>query len=90
MFHDLVRFLRLSGLVQQSLDALAPDIPRWERRLRGLGYRTVPDLCRSSRWTTEEIAAGNLINLMLLEAVPVATRRQIALAHELRDFTRTR
>lgn len=81
----LVNFLIFSGLVSQSVEKLRPVLPRWARRLRSLGFATVPDLRYAKWWSPMEVRAGNLINLWINQA----TGNQ-AMAHGLRNLTCTR
>lgn len=85
MVDGLVDFLIWSGLVSQSVERLRRVLPRWARRLRSLGYTTVPRLGYARWWSPEEVRAGNLINLWINQAA-----NNQAMAHSLRNLTGTR
>jgi len=82
---DLVRYLRQSGLVPQSVDAILPDLARWERRLRKRGYTAVPDLRLMRNWSLEEVRCGNEIALFLNQAA-----KNQPTAHVLRNLVGVR
>jgi len=48
MVEEIVEYLRRSGWVQQSVEAVLPDLPRWERHLRNRASMPFR-LCRRAR-----------------------------------------
>jgi len=86
MIDDIIWYLRRSGWVPQSVEAVRPDLPRWVRRLRSRGVTAVPAL-PSHGWSSENSRAHNELNLLMRQAAIV---RDAALEHELRNLTGTR
>lgn len=63
MIGDIVNYLRRSGWVVQSVDAVIPDLPRWEKRFRSRGVTTIPQLGAWSSWSPAASRAHNELNL---------------------------
>ena len=78
-------FRRL-GLVTQSVDNLRPKLPRWRRRLEGLGFAEVPQFPYQG-WAPSRVA--QFYNLMALW-LKQAAKNDPSGAHGLRNLTRTR
>lgn len=86
MVDDIVRYLRRSGWVTQSVEAVLPDLPRWERHLRSRGITKVPQL-GARTWSPAEARADNLLNLLMKQA---SRERDATATHQLRNLTGTR
>ena len=86
MQEEIVRYLWRSGLVVQSVRALLPFLPRWERRLRSRGIAAIPSL-PSRTWSHQEARAHNELNLLIRQA---SIKRDKSIEHQLRNLTRTR
>jgi len=86
LIDDLVGYLWRCGLVAQSVQRLLPDLPRWERFLRGQGVAAIPPL-PSLSWTARESKAHNLLALLIDQSslVPDAAKQ-----HHLRNLTGVR
>jgi hypothetical protein len=82
---DIVSYLRRSGWVQQSVEAVLPDLPRWERRLRDRGVTRIPALGRPC--SAADATAHNELNLLMLQA---SHGRNSSLEHDLRNLTEVR
>ncbi len=86
MREQMISYMRFSGLAAQSVEALLPHLERWERRLRKLGFSSVP----SRPWlpaSFEEMQAGNHLALLIRQA---ASLRSSGIEHELRNLTGVR
>jgi hypothetical protein len=78
--------IRRLGLVTQSVDKLRPMLPRWRRRLEGLGFDEVPRFPYDG-WTPWRVAQfDNLMALWLKQAA----KNDPSGAHGLRNLTGTR
>ncbi len=86
MRDQLIGYLRRSGWVSQSVDAVMPELPRWERHLRKRGIATIPMLGARS-WSPAEARAHNEINLLMRQA---SRKRDPAFEHHLRNLTAIR
>jgi hypothetical protein len=86
MVDDIVGYLRRSGWVQQSVEAVVPDLPRWERHLRRRGVAAIPRL-GSRSWSPAEARAHNELNLLMRQA---SRFRDKSFEHHLRNLTRIR
>jgi hypothetical protein len=86
VFDDIVRYLWRCGLVRQSVERLAPELPRWERFLRSQGVDAIPPLPSRSR-SARESRAHNLLALLIDQSslVPDGAKQ-----HHLRNLTRVR
>ena len=74
--------LRRSGWVAQSVEAVVPELPRWEKRLRERGFDTVP------RYPGQRPArVENELNLLMRQAARV---RDSAIERQLRNLTQVR
>jgi hypothetical protein len=87
MIDEIVDYLRRSGWVTQSVDAVLADLPRWERRLRSRGVSAIPRLGSRSFWSPAASRAHNEINLLMRQA---SRDRDASIEHELRNLTGTR
>jgi hypothetical protein len=87
MIDEIVDYLRRSGWVAQSVDAVLPDLPRWLRRLRSRGVTSIPQLGARSSWSPSASRAHNELNLLMRQASRV---RDASLEHQLRNLNRTR
>jgi hypothetical protein len=67
MVDDIVRYLWRSGWVRQSVEAVLPDLQRWERHLRRRGVNSVPAL-PSRSWSAADSRAHNELNLLMMQA----------------------
>jgi len=83
MQQDIIEYLRRSGWVTQSVDAVLPEIPRWERQLRSRGVTAIPRLGVRS-WSAVEARAHNEINLLMRQA---SRQRDPTFEHRLRNLT---
>ncbi len=83
MRDDIIDYLRRSGWVTQSVEAVLPEIPRWERHLRSRGVETIPRLGARS-WSAAEARAHNELNLLMRQA---SRKRDSAVEHDLRNLT---
>ena len=83
---DIIDYLVRSGWVYQSIEAVKPDLPRWEARLRERGVRTISRL-PSGNSTPAEAQAHNELNLLMLQVRP---DRGGSLGHDLRNLTHVR
>lgn len=86
MIEQIVQYLRRSGWVQQSVEAVLPDLPRWERHLRSRGVTIVPDL-PSRSWSAANSRAHNELILLMMQA---HRERDRSREHEHRNLTRIR
>jgi hypothetical protein len=86
MVEDIVEYLRRSGWVQQSVEAVRPDLPRWERHLRSRGVNAIPAL-PSRSWSAANSRAHNELVLLMMQA---KKDRDQAREHEHRNLTRVR
>jgi len=84
MRDDIIRYLRLSMWVQQSVDAVEAKLDRWISRLRVRGVTAIPRLGLAS-CSPAEARAHNELNLLMLQEAPI---RNQSLEHPLRDLTR--
>ena len=82
----IVQYLHRSGWVAQSVQAVLPELPRWERRLRDRGVMYVP-LLPSRSWSWAESQAHNELNLLMRQASMI---RDPSLEHQLRNLTGVR
>lgn len=82
----MVSYMRYSGLATQSVEALLPHLERWERRLRHLGFSSVPS-CPWLPASFAEVQAGNHLALLIRQASSV---RNPDIEHELRNLTAIR
>lgn len=53
--------------VQQSVEAVLPDLPRWERHLRSRGIDAIPAL-PSRSWSAANSRAHNELVLLMMQA----------------------
>ena len=67
MVEQIVRYLRRSGWVQQSVEKVLPDLPRWERHLRSRGITVIPHL-PSRSWSAATSRAHNELILLMMQA----------------------
>ncbi|MHB8501297.1 MAG: hypothetical protein ACYDHE_10190 [Candidatus Acidiferrales bacterium] len=86
MGEQIIGYLRRSGWVSQSIDAVMPELSRWERHLRRRGIETIPMLGTRS-WPPAEARAHNEINLLMRQA---SRDRDSAFEHHLRNLTAIR
>jgi hypothetical protein len=85
MRDQIVDFLRRSGCVPQSVEALSPKLDRWERHLRLRGVDCIPQLGAKSECSpTETCRAHNEMSLLMQQA---ASQRKSTSEHELRNLT---
>ena len=83
MQQDILDYLRRSGWVTQSVQAVLPELPRWERHLRNRGVMAIPRLGVHS-WSPAEARAHNELNLLMRQA---SCQRDPAFEHHLRNLT---
>jgi hypothetical protein len=83
MIDDIRRYLKLSGLVPQSVEALEPDLLRWERHLRQRGVNFIPPLISRTWCSPTEARAHNELALLLAQGF---AERQPWVEHELRNL----
>ena len=83
MRDDIINYLRRSGWVTQSVEAVLAQIPRWERHLRSRGVTAIPRLGVRS-WSAAEARAHNELNLLMRQA---SRERDAAFEHYLRNLT---
>jgi hypothetical protein len=86
MQDDIVNYLRRSGLAHQSVEAVRPDLPRWERHLRSRGVTVIPHL-PSRPWSPANSRAHNELTLLMMQA---HRERDGSREHEHRNLTRIR
>jgi hypothetical protein len=86
MIDDIIEYLWRSGWVRQSVEAVLPDLPRWERRLKTRDITAIPTLGRRS-WSFQEARAHNELNLLMRQG---SRERDPTIEHQLRNLTRTR
>jgi hypothetical protein len=86
MVEEIIGYLRRSGWVQQSVDAVLPDLPRWERHLRSRGVDAIPAL-PSRSWSAANSRAHNELVLLMMQT---KKDRDKAREHEHRNLTRIR
>ncbi len=86
MRDEIIDYLRRSGWVTQSVEAVLPEIPRWERHLRSRGVEAIPRLGMRS-WSAADARAHNEINLLMRQA---SRKRDSAFEHYLRNLTSIR
>ncbi len=67
MVEEIARYLRRSGWVQQSVERVMPDLPRWERHLRSRGVTVIPHL-PSRSWSPANSRAHNELILLMMQA----------------------
>ena len=81
-------YLIKSGLVEQSLDAVRPDFPRWLDHLRERGVSHIP----AAPWLAGpgDTLAVNLLNQFVLQTSPRKDAMARVTAHNLRNLTKTR
>jgi hypothetical protein len=82
----IVQYLYRSGWVAQSVQAVLPELPRWERRQPSRGITRVPTL-PSRSWSSTESHAHNELNLLMKQASVI---RNPSLEHQLRNLTGVR
>jgi len=83
MQQDILHYLRRSGWVTQSVEAVLPQLPRWERHLRSRGVTAIPRLGVRS-WSPAESRAHSELNLLMRQA---SRQRDPAFEHHLRNLT---
>lgn len=83
MVEEIVSYLRRSGWVSQSVQAVFPDLPRWERHLRLRGVTAIPSL-GSAPWSSSASRAHNELALLMRQA---SRDRDSAIEHQLRNLT---
>jgi len=86
----IIRYLRLSGWTPQSVDRVAPELPRWALRLRARGITTIPSLpVGGGLQSALEAQAHNELNLLMLQTSKRLGRDTAStdLAHHLRNRT---
>ncbi len=84
MVEEIVKYLRRSGWVSQSVKMVLPDLPRWERYLRSRGVTSIPPL-GSRSWSPRTASrAYNELNLLMRQA---SRDRDSAIEHQLRNLT---
>jgi hypothetical protein len=86
MVEDIVEYLRRSGWVQQSVEAVRPDLPRWERHLRSRCVDAIPAL-PSRSWSPANSRAHNELVLLMMQA---HKDRDKSREHKHRNLTRIR
>jgi hypothetical protein len=82
----IIEYLRRSGWVPQSVEAVLPNVPRWERQLRVRGIDAIPRLGVPAP-SAAEARAHNELNLLMRQA---SQHRDAALEHHLRNLTGVR
>ena len=83
MQDDIVNYMRRSGLAPQSVEAVRPDLPRWETQLRSWGVTAIPRL-PSRSWSHAESRAHNLLNLLIRQG---SLERDKSFEHYLRNLS---
>lgn len=83
---DIIKYMYRSGWVFQSVEAVRPKLPRWERLLRTSGVTAIPTL-PSRSWSAADSRAHNMLNLLMRQA---SKDRDKPLEHGLRNLTRVR
>lgn len=78
--HPIEWFLLRSGFAPQSIAALRPDFPRWERRMRAEGFSHIPD----TPWARNDDRAASFLCMLIAQASPGQTSTH---KHELRNLT---
>jgi hypothetical protein len=86
MRDEIIHYLRRAGWVTQSVEAVLPELPRWERRLRSRGVLAIPELGVRD-YSPAAARAHNEINLLMKQASGV---RDAESEHALRNLTRVR
>lgn len=86
MRDEIIHYLRRSGWVTQSVEAVLPELPRWERRLRSRGVVAIPQPGVRD-YSPAAARAHNEINLLMKQAASV---RDADSEHRLRNLTRVR
>lgn len=86
MIGEIVDYLRRSGWVQQSVERVLPDLPRWERHLRSRGVTAIPHL-PSRSWSPANSRARNELILLMMQA---SQERDKSREHAHRNLTRVR
>jgi hypothetical protein len=81
----IIDYLYRSGWVAQSVEAVLPDLARWERRLRQRGVTRIPTLGAST--SLADVRAENELNLLMLQS---ARRRNPPMEHSVRNLTAVR
>jgi hypothetical protein len=86
MVEEIIEYLRRSGWVQQSVEVVLPELPRWERHLRSRGVEAIPAL-PSRSLSPASASAHNEVVLLMMQA---RKERDTSREHEHRNLTRIR
>jgi hypothetical protein len=87
MQEAIVHNLHRSGWVAQAVQAVLPELPRWERRLRDRGIMYVSHRFRHGPGHGLSPKLFNELNLLMGQA---STIRDPSLEHQLRNLTGVR
>jgi hypothetical protein len=89
MVEEIIQFLIRSGYVWQSVEALKPTLPRWERHLREKGITSIPPLGSPASLSPGKARAHNELILLMSQSKP-KEYRDPAFEHGQRNLTRIR